>query len=113
MNVLEKLRSLMVEHRINENQLAKLSGVPQSTINSLFKKYNTPSIATLEQLCKAFDLTLSDFFYQIEASNESPFELAPPQKTDQDYQSIVTLAQSLNSTQKKLVTAMIRELLKL
>ena len=42
MNYLEKLKLLMKQHGLNENQLAKKANVPQSTINSLFQKnFNT------------------------------------------------------------------------
>lgn len=40
MNYLEKLKLLMKQHGLNENQLAKKANVPQSTINSLFQKNN-------------------------------------------------------------------------
>ena len=63
MNYLEKLKLLMKQHGLNENQLAKKANVPQSTINSLFQKNNLPTISTLEALLEALDMTLSEFFY--------------------------------------------------
>ena len=63
MNYLEKLKLLMKQHGLNENQLAKKANVPQSTINSLFQKSNLPTISTLEALLEALDMTLSEFFY--------------------------------------------------
>ena len=63
MNYLEKLKLLMKQHGLNENQLAKKANVPQSTINSLFQKNNLPTISTLEALLEALDMPLSEFFY--------------------------------------------------
>ena len=63
MNYLEKLKLLMKQHGLNENQLAKKANVPQSTINSLFQKNNLPTISTLEALLEALDMTLIEFFY--------------------------------------------------
>ena len=62
MDTLDKLRGLMKQRGWSEYQLARRSGVPQSTINSMFRRHNTPSLYTLELLCAAFGLTLSDFF---------------------------------------------------
>ena len=45
-----------------EYQLAERAGLPQSTISSWYKKGMTPSVASLEKVCEAFGLTLSQFF---------------------------------------------------
>ena len=45
-----------------EYQLAERSGLPQSTISSWYKKGMTPSFSSLEKICGAFGLTLSQFF---------------------------------------------------
>jgi transcriptional regulator with XRE-family HTH domain len=61
-DVLGRIDELMRRNGWSEYKLAKVSGVPQSTINSLYRKNNLPTIPTLENLCKAFDITLSEFF---------------------------------------------------
>lgn len=45
-----------------EYQLAERSGLPQSTISSWYKKHMTPSFASLEKICDAFGITMSQFF---------------------------------------------------
>lgn len=45
-----------------EYQLAERSGLPQSTISSWYQKGMTPSSSSLEKICDAFGLTLSQFF---------------------------------------------------
>ena len=62
MDVLEKISCLMKQKGWSLNQLAKYSGVPQSTLSGLYQRNNCPTIPTLEKLCMAFDITLSEFF---------------------------------------------------
>lgn len=75
MDVLKRLKNIMNEKGISEYKLSKLSNVPQSTINSMFHKYNNPTIYTLESLCKGLDITMSEFFRQdkdsIEVTNDT------------------------------------------
>lgn len=57
-----RLRQLMNERNWTEYKLAKESGLSQSTISNLFARNNTPSIPTLEIICRAFGITLAQFF---------------------------------------------------
>ena len=50
MDYLEKLKVLMKQHNLTEYKLAQKADVAQSTINSLFRKNNLPTISTLESL---------------------------------------------------------------
>ena len=59
-----------------EYQLAERSGLPQSTISSWYKKGMTPSFSSLEKICEAFGLTLSQFF----ADGEALLALTPGQR---------------------------------
>ena len=52
----------------SEYQLAERSGLPQSTISSWYKKDMMPSFASLEKICEAFGVTLSQFFSEGEES---------------------------------------------
>lgn len=53
-----------------EYQLAKKSGLPQTTISSWYRKNLTPSIGSIEKICKAFNMTLSQFFAESDESVE-------------------------------------------
>ncbi|MCL1852548.1 MAG: helix-turn-helix transcriptional regulator [Peptococcaceae bacterium] len=64
MDIQERLRSLMAERHWTEYRLVKESGLPASTVANIFRRNTTPSIITLETLCDAFGLTLSQFFSQ-------------------------------------------------
>ncbi len=45
-----------------EYQLAEKSGLPQSTISSWYRKRMVPTLPSLEKICKAFGITLSQLF---------------------------------------------------
>ena len=45
-----------------EYRLVKETHLPQSTISNIFHRGTTPSIATLEVICKTFGITLCQFF---------------------------------------------------
>lgn len=74
MDCLARLRQLMNQHHMSEYKLSQVSGIPLSTINSLFRKGNSPTLPTLEGLCKGLNITLSDFFYEPSLNNESDKE---------------------------------------
>ena len=45
-----------------EYQLAERSGLPQSTISSWYRKNMIPTVPSLEKICTAFGITLSQLF---------------------------------------------------
>lgn len=76
MNVTEKLKELMDERGWSEYKLSKESGLSQSTVRNLFTRNNIPTFQTLEAICQAFGMTLSQFF-----SDEDALGLTQEQKT--------------------------------
>lgn len=42
--------------------LAERTGIPQSTVSSWFNKNAVPSLPSLEKVCQAFGITLSQLF---------------------------------------------------
>ena len=62
MNAKLRIRKLMAERHWSEYRLALESGLSQSTISNIFSRNTTPSIPTLESICKAFGITLAQFF---------------------------------------------------
>ena len=62
MNTLEKIKKLQREHKLNNAQLARKAELPQTTLQGLYKRNNQPTIPTLNALCKAFGITLAQFF---------------------------------------------------
>lgn len=100
MDVLAKIKRLRDERGWSDYKLAQESGLRQSTLSSMFKKNNTPTIPTLEALCKAFGLTLSQFF----ADGNVPVDLTDEQKTMLENWNM------LSSEQKKALLELIKSI---
>jgi transcriptional regulator with XRE-family HTH domain len=66
MNVLDRIVELRLERNWTEYQLAEKSGLTQSTISSWYRKNMLPSITSLERICDAFDISMSQFFLEKE-----------------------------------------------
>lgn len=59
-----------------EYQLAERSGLPQSTISSWYRKNMVPTLPSLEKICTAFGITLSQLF----AEGDAPVSLTESQQ---------------------------------
>lgn len=78
MDILKKLDNLKQQNHLTNYQLAKRSGLPQSTISNIFARHSCPRIDSLEAICNVFGLTLAEFFLEDEQYvllNESQREL--------------------------------------
>lgn len=75
-NVLERITYYREQKNWSEYQLAEMSGLTQSTISSWYRKNMIPSIPSLEKICNAFGITLSQFF----VSDSEAFSLTDLQK---------------------------------
>ena len=75
-DVLERILYYRSQKKWSEYQLAEKSGLTQSTISSWYRKNMLPSITSLEKICNAFEITLSEFF----AIEEDNFTLTDVQK---------------------------------
>lgn len=75
-DVLERILYYRSQKKWSEYQLAEKSCLTQSTISSWYRKNMLPSISSLEKICNAFEITLSEFF----ALEEDNFTLTDVQK---------------------------------
>lgn len=75
MDIHERLRRLMEQHKWTEYKLAKECGLSESTIANIFRRGTMPSIATLEVICNGFGISLAQFF-----AEEEMVELTPELK---------------------------------
>ena len=101
MDIHERLNTFLKEKGWTRYRLARESGLSESTITNIFKRGNTPTIATLEIICTSTGVTLSQFF----AENEM-IELSPELK------SLFDEWQFLSSEQKDAVLRIIKLLRK-
>lgn len=75
-DVLERITYYRKQKNWTEYQLAEYSGLTQSTISSWYRKNMYPTIPSLEKICNAFGITLSQFF----ATDSDSFSLTTLQK---------------------------------
>lgn len=76
MNVQKRIKQLMAERGWTDYQLAKEADLSHSTISNMFNRNNAPTLPTIEALCRAFRITLSQFF----AEGNEPVELTERQR---------------------------------
>ncbi len=72
MNTHDRLRKLMKERGWTEYRLSKECGLSESTLANIFRRNTVPSITTLETICDAFGITLSQFFAEGEMVELTP-----------------------------------------
>ncbi|MBQ6920339.1 MAG: helix-turn-helix transcriptional regulator [Bacilli bacterium] len=62
MDFKKRITELLKAKKWSQYELAKRAGMHKSTIRNMLRTKNSPRIDTLEQVCKAFGISLSDFF---------------------------------------------------
>ena len=62
MDTKQRIAELAQERNWSNYELAKRSGVQLSTIQNMYHRNYEPTIPTLQALCKAFGISLSQFF---------------------------------------------------
>ena len=92
MDVSARIEQLMSQRNWSVYRLCKESGLAQSTLSHVFRKDSEPTISTLETICKAFGITLGEFF--------SDGEFVPLTKEQRD---ILDKWAELSGDQKRLV----------
>lgn len=75
-DILSTITAYREERGWTEYQLAERSGLPQSTISSWYRKSMVPTVPSLEKICNAFGITLSQLF----AENQDAVSLTASQK---------------------------------
>ena len=75
-NILATITKYREDRGWTEYQLAERSGLPQSTISSWYRKNLIPTIPSLEKICNAFGITLSQLF----AEDDGAVSLTSSQK---------------------------------
>ncbi len=75
-NILEQITKHRLARNWTEYTLAEKADLPQSTISSWYKKQMLPSLASLEKICNAFDMSMSQFL----AGDDEAFPLSGEQK---------------------------------
>lgn len=99
-DILKTITTYREERGWTEYQLSERSGLPQSTISSWYRKDMIPTIPSLEKICAAFGITLSQLF----AGDDDPVSLTPSQRKLLDHWS------KLNEEQQEIIMTLIRKM---
>ena len=94
-DVIPRIQELCEQRAWTLYRLAKESGIPYSTLCTMFHKANAPSISTLSRICKGFGITLSEFF---DTGSEASF-YTPEQKSLMEQFSLLN-AENQSTTRK-------------
>ena len=67
--IADKITSLCEKRDISKYRLSQLSGIFQSSLGRIMAQENLPSLITLEKICTALGVTLSQFFQEGNSEN--------------------------------------------
>ena len=62
MDILLRLRELQKQYGWSDYRIAKEAELSPNTVSNIYRRNNVPSMTTLEALCKAFGITMAQFF---------------------------------------------------
>lgn len=88
--VIRRILELCEINRITIYRLAINSGIPNTTLNNMIRNNTLPTIPTIEKVCRAFDISLAQFFM-----SEEIFEILTEEQRE-----ILGLWDSLDGQQK-------------
>lgn len=103
MNVLKKINSMRLERGWSVYRLSVEADLPQSTMINMFNRETLPSLTTLESLCRAFGVSLSEFFREDgkPKPREEEAERLYRSLTDRQADLILSLMREFDSENKK------------
>lgn len=99
MDIIKRITDLTNERGWSTYKLAQKSGLSSSTIANIYRRHTVPSLSTLEIICDAFGITLSQFF----AEDTDAVPLTPEQKEMFDKWA------NLTPSQKEIIEKIIQE----
>ena len=72
MDITKRLVELQQRYGWSDYKIAKEAGLSPNTVSNIYRRGNTPSMVTLEALCKAFGITMAQFFAEDELVELTP-----------------------------------------
>lgn len=97
MDLIARISELLDERGWSKYQLAKEADLSQSTISSMMKRDNNPTVSTIESCCAAFSISIAEFF--CDDLRTTDFSL--------EERKLISDWRNLSPEMKKAVTAMI------
>ncbi|MEG9430331.1 MAG: helix-turn-helix transcriptional regulator, partial [Christensenellaceae bacterium] len=81
--------------------LADEAMLTQSTLSNMFTRKTMPSLYTLNQICEAFGITMSEFFNDgVEVSEETRLLSMFRELDEKDRRTILSIAEVLRKNEK-------------
>lgn len=99
--IADNITALCEKRGVSKYRLSQLSGISQSSLGRIIAKESLPSLITLEKICKALDVTLSQFFRE-----ENPKDMTESQI------EVLEIWNHLSANEQEVVIAMLRGLQK-
>lgn len=94
MKLQDRLKELRTHHELTLKALAELSGLSVSYLSDIERGRTTPTLATLEQLATALEISLLDFLSGVDFAGELTDASLPPGlaqlKNDPEYSEKLT-----------------------
>ena len=85
MDITKRLIELQQRYGWTDYKIAKEAGLSPNTVSNIYRRGNTPSMVTLEAICKAFNITMAQFF-----AEGTIIEVTPEQRSLFDKWSTLT-----------------------
>lgn len=98
MDMLERIKELQKEKNLSNYQLAAEAEVPQSTINNMYTRGTLPTMSTFFAICKALNMTPSQFFN----NNETTLILS------EEETELLLICRKLNKRDKQIIANIIK-----
>lgn len=99
-NILEKIEQMRLKRNWSEYDLSYRADLPQTTINTWYRKQQVPTLYSLDKLSKAFGITLSELL----ADTGDLMEIAEQDK------EVLEFYRSLNPRQQRLLKQYLKSL---
>lgn len=77
MIISERIIHLRTEKGYSTNKLSQLAEIGQATLREIEIGKKSPNIITLEKICKALEISLSDFFLEDNAHDNNDLDNLP------------------------------------
>ncbi len=100
MTVLDRILQLRLERNWSEYKLSEEAEIAQTTISSWFRKGIYPSIPSLEKICKAYNISMAQFF---DFDNE-------PVSLNENQKILLDNWNRLNDKQKRIILELIKSM---
>ncbi len=100
-DVLKRIDEERTARNWSEYTLAKNADLTQSTISTWYRKGLQPSVASLEKICTAFGISLSQFFSEKNTASTTRSERS---------EELISLWERLNPSQREAVLQLLRNM---